>query len=184
MLIESSTIELDDVYRLNDEWGRDHGKINKEHSESLKIYKNDIFKEQIARYDFAKTFAKGKILDVTMGKFMVYHGAHLLLENGAKEVWNDDFLDNNTSCFIRKFDNDERVIFSKVNNIDVRKFNDDKTICFMKIEKNDDEKFDVILSNQIIQYEKEAQKTIERYVNSLSKNGILIISTYNSKNKL
>ena len=114
LLIESSTIELDDVYRLNDEWGRDHGKINKEHSESLKIYKNDIFKEQIARYDFAKTFAKGKILDVTMGKFMVYHGAHLLLENGAKEVWNDDFLDNNTSCFIRKF-------------------NDDKTICFMKI---------------------------------------------------
>ena len=165
LLIESSTIELDDVYRLNDEWGRDHGKINKEHSESLKIYKNDIFKEQIARYDFAKTFAKGKILDVTMGKFMVYHGAHLLLENGAKEVWNDDFLDNTTSCFIRKF-------------------NDDKTMCFMKIEKINDEKFDVIFSNQTIQYEKEAQKTIERYINSLSKNGILIISTYNSKNKL
>jgi 2-polyprenyl-3-methyl-5-hydroxy-6-metoxy-1,4-benzoquinol methylase len=165
IFVESSTVELDDVHRLNDQWGRSDGKIAKEHLEYFEIYKNDIFKEQNNRYNFTKTYSTGKVLDVTMGKFMAYHGAQILLKNGATEVWNNDFLDNNTSCFIRKF-------------------NDDKTICFMKIEKNDDEKFDVILSNQIIQYEKEAQKTIERYVNSLSKNGILIISTYNSKNKL
>lgn len=30
-IIEASTIELDDVFRLNDEWGRGHGKINDEH---------------------------------------------------------------------------------------------------------------------------------------------------------
>jgi len=30
-MIESSTVELDDVYRLNDEWNRGHGKIESEH---------------------------------------------------------------------------------------------------------------------------------------------------------
>lgn len=30
-MIESSTIELDDVYRLNDEWNRGNGKIDEEH---------------------------------------------------------------------------------------------------------------------------------------------------------
>ena len=30
-IIEASTIELDDIYRLNDEWGRGHGKIEQEH---------------------------------------------------------------------------------------------------------------------------------------------------------
>ena len=164
LLIESSTVELDDVYRLNDEWGREHGKINKEHSESLKIYKNDIFKEQIARYEFAKTFAKGRILDVTMGKFMVYHGAHILLENDASEVWNDDFLDNNTTRYIRKF-------------------NDDHSMNFEKSDENNNVKFDTILCNQTIQYEKEPQKTIEKFVNLLSENGMLIISTYNLENK-
>ena len=74
-----------------------------------------------------------------------------------------DFLDNNTSCFIRKFDNDERVIFSKVNNID-------------------DKKFNVILSNQTIQYEKEPEKRINQYADLLTENGTLIISTYNLKN--
>ncbi len=30
-IIESSTVELDDVYRINDEWDRGHGKIEHEH---------------------------------------------------------------------------------------------------------------------------------------------------------
>jgi len=30
-IIETSTVELDDVFRLNDEWGREHGKIDEEH---------------------------------------------------------------------------------------------------------------------------------------------------------
>jgi quercetin dioxygenase-like cupin family protein len=30
-IIEASTVELDDVFRLNDEWGRGHGKIDGEH---------------------------------------------------------------------------------------------------------------------------------------------------------
>ena len=156
-------MELDDVHRLNDQWGRNDGKIAKEHLEYFEIYKNDIFKEQNNRYNFTKTYSTGKVLDVTMGKFMAYHGAQILLKNGATEVWNNDFLDNNTSCFIRKFDNDERVIFSKVNNID-------------------DKKFNVILSNQTIQYEKEPEKRINQYADLLTENGTLIISTYNLKN--
>ena len=118
IFVESSTVVLDVVHRLNDQWGRSDGKIAKEHLEYFEIYKNDIFKEQNNRYNFTKAYSTGKVLDVTMGKFMAYHGAQILLKNGATEVWNNDFLDNNTSCFIRKFDNDERVIFSKVNNID------------------------------------------------------------------
>jgi len=34
IVIESSTVELDDVYRLNDEWDRGHGKIEHEHQNS------------------------------------------------------------------------------------------------------------------------------------------------------
>lgn len=30
-IIESSTVELDDVYRLNDEWNRSNGRIEEEH---------------------------------------------------------------------------------------------------------------------------------------------------------
>lgn len=30
-IMESSTVELDDVYRLSDEWNRGHGKIESEH---------------------------------------------------------------------------------------------------------------------------------------------------------
>ena len=56
---------------------------------------------------------KGRILDVTMGKFMAYHGAHMLLENDASEVWNDDFLDNNTTRYIRKFNDDHSMNFEK-----------------------------------------------------------------------
>ena len=33
-VIEASTVELDDVYRLNDEWGRGDGKIEHEHQNS------------------------------------------------------------------------------------------------------------------------------------------------------
>ena len=33
-VIESSTVELDDVYRINDEWNRGHGKIEHEHQNS------------------------------------------------------------------------------------------------------------------------------------------------------
>lgn len=33
-IIESSTVELDDIYRLNDEWNRGHGKIEHEHHNS------------------------------------------------------------------------------------------------------------------------------------------------------
>ena len=48
---------------------------------------------------------------------------------------------------------------------------------------SDNVKFDTILCNQTIQYEKEPQKTIEKFVNLLSENGMLIISTYNLENK-
>jgi len=30
-IIEASTVELDDVFRLNDEWNRNHGRIDEEH---------------------------------------------------------------------------------------------------------------------------------------------------------
>ena len=32
LLIEASTVELDDIYRLQDDFGRGHGRISKEHS--------------------------------------------------------------------------------------------------------------------------------------------------------
>ena len=32
LLIEASTVELDDIFRLEDDSGRQHGRIEKEHS--------------------------------------------------------------------------------------------------------------------------------------------------------
>ncbi len=41
ILLETSTIELDDVIRINDEWGRQDGKIKKEHESAAKVMETE-----------------------------------------------------------------------------------------------------------------------------------------------
>jgi Mannose-6-phosphate isomerase len=53
--IESSTIELDDVVRINDEWGRSAGKVDSEHL-SLKKFANFLQKSRKYRLGFYKIY--------------------------------------------------------------------------------------------------------------------------------
>ena len=63
IFIESSTIELNDVVRINDQWSRSDGKIDSEHI-NIKRFR-DYYREQKFRYEFAKTFAKGRTLNIS-----------------------------------------------------------------------------------------------------------------------
>ena len=163
LLIESSTVELDDVFRLEDDAGRRHGRIENEHLEIMKM--NDIYKEQGARYEFASKFVSGKVLDVSHGSSMSYHGAKILLEGGATEVWKHD-------------------ISRKTHQYTLRKYGTDKSIEFDVIEGKDDimpdRSFDCIISSETIQHEKNPNLTVKEFRRLLMDDGLLIISTFNS----
>lgn len=88
---------------------------------------SNIIKEQEARYIFASELVNGNVLDISYGRFMAYHGAKILLDGGAKEVWNYDFFDEN-NINIRKYHNG-RIQFESLNtNIFKKKF--DSIILF------------------------------------------------------
>lgn len=159
--IESSTIELDDVYRLNDDWGRVDGKVAGEHFE--KLGDHELYKEQIARYEFASTLVKGKVLDITYGSFMPYFGAKILLERNALEVWHQDVSNNEKQCSVRKL--------SKNNSIEFE-LKEGNEVQFA------DNSFDCIISSLILQHAKH-DEAINEYYRILKNDGLLIISTKN-----
>ena len=87
-MIESSTIELDDVVRLNDEWGRHDGKIESEHK---KIFRpSDFHIAQIERIKFSKNYTQGKILFCSHGINTQYSVSKSLLTSISQEVWHYD----------------------------------------------------------------------------------------------
>jgi len=121
----------------------------------------DFFRENIARYEFIKNFSNGKILDITFGKSLSYHAARILLEGNATEVWHCD-ISNNPCSF------EKRTITGK------------QTIQFELIKKQISEKFfDCIISTESIQYGSGNFNTLDKILNVLKDNGILIILVTN-----
>ena len=121
----------------------------------------DFFRENIARYEFIKKFSNGKILDITFGKSLSYHAARILLEGNATEVWHCD-ISNNPCSF------EKRTITGK------------QTIQFELIKKQISEKFfDCVISTESIQYESGNFNTLDKILNVLKDNGILIILVTN-----
>ena len=159
-MIESSTIELDDVVRLNDEWGRHDGKIDSEHQKFFRP--SDFHIAQIERIKFSKNYTQGKILFCSYGINTQYNVSKSLLTSISQEVWHhDSSLDENVT--IRRLTEND--------GIDV-----EQGPKFSKIpEKN----FDCILTFEEIQFRDDPQKTIKEYRKLLKDNGTLIISTKN-----
>ena len=121
----------------------------------------DFFRENIARYEFIKNFSNGKILDITFGKSLSYHAARILLEGNATEVWHCDI--SNDPCSFEK-----------------RTITDKQTIQFELIKKQISEKFfDCVISTESIQYESGNFNTLDKILNVLKDNGILIILVTN-----
>ena len=87
-MIESSTIELDDVVRLNDEWGRHDGKIESEHQKFFRPA--DFHIAQIERIKFSKNYTQGKILFCSYGMNTQYNVSKSLLTSDSQEVWHHD----------------------------------------------------------------------------------------------
>ena len=121
----------------------------------------DFIRENIARYEFIKKFSNGKILDITFGKSLSYHAAQILLEGNATEVWHCDI--SNNPCSFEK-----------------RTITDKQTIQFELIKKQISEKFfDCIISTESIQYGSGNFNTLDKILNVLKDNGILIILVTN-----
>ena len=45
---------------------------------------DDIFREQIARYNFAKKFVGNNVLDISYGSYLSFYGAKKLLDEGEE----------------------------------------------------------------------------------------------------
>ena len=122
---------------------------------------DDIFREQIARYDFAKKIAKGNILDISYGSYISFYGAQKLFTEGATEIWSLDVS------------GDEQLL--------IKRTIQNQSICTEQIdltqENMPESYFDLILSHNVIQLEKNPQEIIKKYHKLLTKNGILLIPT-------
>ena len=161
-MIESSTIELDDVVRLNDEWGRHDGKIESEHK---KIFRpSDFHIAQIERIKFSKNYTQGKILFCSHGINTQYSVSKSLLTSISQEVWHYD-LSLNENVTIRRL--------TKNNSIDFEQG--------PKFSQIPEKSFDCIVSFEELQYQKNPKQIIERYSKLLKNDGMLIFSTPNSK---
>ena len=161
-MIESSTIELDDVVRLNDEWGRHDGKIESEHK---KIFRpSDFHIAQIERIKFSKNYTQGKILFCSHGINTQYSVSKSLITSISQEVWHYD-LSLNENVTIRRL--------TKNNSIDFEQG--------PKFSQIPEKSFDCIVSFEELQYQKNPKQIIERYSKLLKNDGMLIISTPNSK---
>ena len=161
-MIESSTIELDDVVRLNDEWGRHDGKIESEHK---KIFRpSDFHIAQIERIKFSKNYTQGKILFCSHGINTQYRVSKSLITSISQEVWHYD-LSLNENVTIRRL--------TKNNSIDFEQG--------PKFSQIPEKSFDCIVSFEELQYQKNPKQIIERYSKLLKNDGMLIISTPNSK---
>jgi len=120
---------------------------------------SNIIKEQEARYICASKFTNGRVLDISHGRFMAYHGANILLDGGANEVWNYDFFDEST-VDVRKYENG-RVKFESFNT-DIFK-----------------EKFDSIILFESSYSTQNFSSKIINFSKLLNDKGVFIISIFN-----
>jgi len=157
--IESSTIELNDVIRINDQWGRSAGKIDSEHVNMKKF--RDFYKEQKHRLDFIKPLSKGIVLNNNYLLNTEYSFAKELLNIGCKQIWH-----KNTDV---------------PNKVSLRYIDENNSLKFKKFDKYnfDANSFDTIIAFETIQYEKNPEEKIDEYFKLLNDDGILIISTSN-----
>ena len=163
-LIESSTIELDDVVRINDEWGRSAGKVDSEHL-SLKKFAN-FYKEQKYRLDFIKSISHGIVLHNDHLINTEFSFAKELLNNGCEQVWHKNIM-NSSSTTCRCYDE-----------------HDDLKLKYSDNQNFENSFFDTIIAFETIQYDENPEEKISTYYKLLKDDGVLLISTTNKDQSL
>jgi len=162
-LIESSTIELDDVTRINDQWGRNNGTVSKEHKRFP--IRSHFFVSQTSRIEFSREFVKDikkeKILFSSYGINTQYAIAKELLDAGCNEVWHNN-NSGNKLC-IRKLNSENKVEVKE-------------GLAMEEIKENS---FDVIFSFEEIQFQQDLSLYFTKYKKILKENGVLVISSFN-----
>lgn len=127
----------------------------------MKIRTSDIYRTEIAKYQYASKLISGKILDITYGKYLNYTKSKLLLENGCNEIWSLDLLDLNPY-------------------VTLRKLNNDKTTFEIKNKKDlDSISFDAILGFNLLSIVDDVDEHLKFIIDHLKHNGISILSVVN-----
>jgi 2-polyprenyl-3-methyl-5-hydroxy-6-metoxy-1,4-benzoquinol methylase len=124
--------------------------------------KNGMLIEHIARYEFSRQFAKGRVLDIACG---VGYGSEILLKNNP----------NITNYVGIDLDN-ETIRYAKEN------YNNEKTTYYVDNAKNEDlykiyGTFNTIISFETIEHFDEDHIFIKNLYDLLEEDGTLIIST-------
>ena len=113
---------------------------------------DDIYNEQISRYEFASRFSSGLVLDYTYGSLTSYHCSKILLDNGSKEVYSYDMLSDQELSH-RMYGLNNEVEFNLV-----------------KKDSLKDSFFDYIISSETIQHENNPEYIINYFHNLLKEN--------------
>ena len=126
------------------------------------IYARNFFQEQVAKYDFAKSYCYGKTLEFTSNHFFAYNGAKILLEGNCSSVIRYYF--NNEKLFKRAIDEKSNMELIKINK---------------NIDELEQKSIDSIISFETKTYEKNFENTIQKYYEFLNDDGILVVSVLN-----
>ncbi len=125
----------------------------------------NIYKEHVARYNFAAKYTKSKkVLDIACGSG---YGSEILIGQGAKYVVGSD-ISKETIDYAKKQYQKENIEFV---------LNDIKKLDFP------DEEFDCVVSFETLEHVKDQDMVINELKRVLKKEGILIISTPNSESR-
>jgi len=125
----------------------------------------NIYKEHVARYNFASKYIKSKkVLDIACGSG---YGCEILLKKGAKYVIGSD-ISEETIDYAKKHYQKKDIEFIT---------NDIKKLDFS------DEEFDCIVSFETLEHVKDQEVVITELKRVLKKGGILIISTPNLESR-
>lgn len=123
---------------------------------------SDMEGQHLAKYDFALKFCRGKnILEIGCGSG---YGSEYLAENGVKKITAFD-IDSQAINYAIKNSTHDNVVFRQ---------GDAQTLVLK-------EKFDVVVSFEVIEHLKDAEKLLELTKKVLKKKGVFILSTPNRK---
>jgi O-antigen biosynthesis protein len=127
--------------------------------------KTNIYKEHVARYQFASKYTKSKkVLDVACGSG---YGSEILSESGADYVIGCDISKESIEYAQKHYQKDNIKFVT----------NDIKKLNF------NDEEFDCVISFETLEHIKDQKLVISELKRVLKKDGILIISTPNLESR-
>jgi len=128
---------------------------------------DDVYKKQLARYNFAKKYCSGVVLDYTFTSILSYHGSKMLLNNGINEIFTYDISNNIIECSRRSLNDEGKMNYFIEKNNFIHENNSIDCILYSELNKNDN-----ISTKEKIEY----------FHSILKNNGKLLISIVDKNN--